>query len=251
MLILGSFRSSAQDARFIIEADPDVNFGAVETVRKQLSLGLKVLRTLPIPLREDRWPVTVNLYPYNGVSNASGGQGPINLFGVGRRNSAIIHELTHVLTGYRGRGGDAHWVSEGFATYIQDEHGRPTFPTRGQAHGLARLIFDRGIGIPMTDLMKARRRTAYFGRRVDAWTRWRAYALSASLTRFLIERDGMQKFAGLYARRSDDDQEKAVAEIYGKPTAEIIGEWKRSIARQNLDMRAAERAFNLFARVFR
>lgn len=250
-LVLAGCGTAPQDQRFIIHNYGDIAVGDVNRIRAELDAGLAALKKLPVALLEDKFPVTVYLYSRGGISNSTGGGGPINLFGVGSRNPAAVHELAHVLTGYRGIGGDAHWIGEGFATWVQDEYGARAYPTRGHAHGLARIIFERDTPLPMTDVMRDRRRRGPFGRDADAWTRWRAYAEAASFARYLIETGGLETFLKLYARRGDADQEAAIAAVYGKPANAVIADWRRFIAGYNADRAGAERAYALLTRNLR
>jgi hypothetical protein len=250
-LILMGCQTAHKDAQFVIYSHGDIDAGEVAQVRSQLMVGLSALRQLPISLYENRFPITVHLYTTRGISNASGGQGPIHFYGVGRRNPAIVHELTHVLTGYQSLGGDAHWSSEGFASYMQDKHGRRSYPTRKRPHELAKLILERGQAMPVLNLLQAKNRTSYFNLKADLWTGWKAYVLSTSFTHYLIEKFTIQKFVKIYDRRSNSDQLGELNAIYGKQAKVLVAEWREFVTGLNSRMAPAERTFNFFSRIFR
>jgi hypothetical protein len=113
---------TAAGGLFSIENHAGFSDNHVAHVTSELETGIRALKALGVPLRTEKFPITVHLKRGRGISRSYHGRGPIVLHRVAGRRSPIIHELTHMLAGYTWSHG--HWTTEGFASYMQDKYGK-------------------------------------------------------------------------------------------------------------------------------
>jgi hypothetical protein len=223
VLLLGACATTSpphQDERFIIHNPGGFTAAEVRRVRAQLEVGARALERYIGPPLARKFPVAVNLNAGRGVSHSYGGQGAIELYWVREGRAPIVHELTHVLAGYRSANG--HWTQEGFASYMQDRYGEDiAFPTQRVAHALVKALREDGSLLPMLEVMKDRSRGRYFGLGTP-WVRWVAYTQSTSFCTYLIERYGAERFFKLY-----DLPVEAIdfTGLYGKMAEALVDEW--------------------------
>jgi hypothetical protein len=221
---------SYRDERFIINNLGGFPDAEVQRVRAQLEVGARALERYIGPPPARKFPVAVNVNPGRGVSHSYGGQGAIELYWVREGRAPIVHELTHVLAGYRSANG--HWTQEGFASYMQDRYGEDiAFPTQRMAHALVKVLREDGSLLPMLEVMKDRSRGRYFGLGTP-WERWVAYTQSTSFCTYLIERYGAERFFKLY-----DVPVEAIdfTGLYGKMAEALVDEWLGHVAQLPAD----------------
>jgi hypothetical protein len=233
-----TYGPALRDERFTLVNHGNFTSTELQRVRAQLEVGVAALERCIGPIPARKFPVVVNLRPGRGVSHSYGGQGAIELYWVHERRAPIVHELTHVLAGYTSANG--HWTQEGFASYMQDQYGEDeAFPTQKMAHALVKVIRREGSFLPMLDVMRDRARGKYFGLGTP-WERWLAYTQSTSLTSYLIETYGVEKFLKIY-----DQPVEAVdfAGVYGKSVDALIDDWSRFVTELPGDTSAARAVY--------
>ena len=226
------------DGRFVIENDGGLSDDQVTRVIGELNAGLTALKNLGVPLRTEKFPITVHLKGGRGLSRSYHGRGPIVLHRIAARRSPIVHELTHMLAGYTRANG--HWTTEGFASYMQDSFGGDiAYPTHRQPHELIRVVLDEGPALPMADIMRDRKRQKYFGKQ-NLWHRFLAYAQSSSFCKYLIDTYGVKKFLSIYDRPYEDQDFEAV---YGQSGQALANEWQAYLRSQDFDVTRAKRIY--------
>lgn len=233
-----TYGPAIRDERFTIVNHGNFTATELQRVRAQLEVGLGALERFIGPVPARKFPVVVNLRPGRGVSHSYGGQGAIELYWVHEVRAPIIHELTHVLAGYTSANG--HWSQEGFASYMQDRYGEDdAFPTQKMAHALVKVIRREGTFLPMLDVMRDRARGKYFGLGTP-WERWLAYTQSTSLTHYLIEAYGAEKFLAIYDRPVEAMD---FGGVYGTSVEALIEEWSRFVTELPGDTAAARTVY--------
>lgn len=231
-------QAGQDSAKFIIQNDAGFADFHVTRVIKELNVGVETLTKLGVPLRVEKFPITIQLKRGRGISRSYHGRGPIVLHRIAGRRSPIIHEVTHVLAGYTRASG--HWTTEGFASYMQDKYGEDiAYPTRRQPNALMRVILDENAALPMIDVMRDRRRQNFFGKR-SLWDRFLAYAQSSSFVKYLIDTYGIKKFLAIY---DIPFEEQNFESVYAKAAPSLVTEWQNHILTQDLDTTRARKIY--------
>jgi hypothetical protein len=230
--------SDAINDQFLIDNQDGLAEEHVTRVISELDAGYTALKKLGIPLRTEKFPITVRLKTGQGISRSFHGRGPIVLYRVAIKRSAIIHEVTHMLAGYTRANG--HWTTEGFASYMQDNYGGDiAYPTRRRPYELMRVILDEGVALPMENIMRERRRQNHFSMK-NKWNRFLAYAQSSSFCTYLIDTYGIKKFFAIYDQPYEDQDFKTV---FGRSGPDLVTAWQTHIRTQNFDLRRARRMY--------
>ena len=231
-------QTSHNGARFVIVNHGEFSPHHVAHVKSELQSGFRALKALGIPLRTEKFPITVHMKRDRGISRSYHGRGPIVLHRIAGRRSPIIHELTHMLAGYTWAHG--HWTAEGFASYMQDQYGKDTaYPTRRLPHEIMRVILENNAALAMLEVMKDRRRKNFFGKG-SLWHRFLAYAQSSSLVKYLIESHGIQKFLAIYDKPYEAQD---FGSVYGISASSLVAAWHGHVRRQPLKLEKARRIY--------
>ena len=229
---------TAAGGLFSIENHAGFSDNHVAHVTSELETGIRALKALGVPLRTEKFPITVHLKRGRGISRSYHGRGPIVLHRVAGRRSPIIHELTHMLAGYTWSHG--HWTTEGFASYMQDKYGKDiAYPTRRLPHELMRLILEENSALPMLEVMRDRRRKNFFGKG-NLWHRFLAYAQSSSFCKYLIDTHGITKFLAIYDKPFE---EQDFQPVYGQPAPALVTAWHTHIHAQRFDLDRARQIY--------
>jgi hypothetical protein len=143
-----------------------------------------------------------------------------------RSNAPTIHEMTHIFAPNANR-----FLAEGLAVYAHDYlGGPPAFPNFGRPLPVARQIAEKADIVALDRLATP----AMFELR-GALPRRDSYLAGGSFVRFLIERDGMEKFRHLYAltpfvpgKRNAGDPARWQT-VYGVSLDQLANEWRTRI----------------------
>lgn len=231
---------AATSEQFIIHNEGRFSGSQVYRVIQQLNVGLDGIRAEGLPVRDGVFPVAVHVKAGRGISRTAHGRGPIILFHTARKASPIIHELVHMLVGYKAY--LSHWSPEGLASYLQDKYGEDrAFPTEKMAHELVRVILEKGRLLPMARVMRDRKRQDVFGM-ASTFNRWLAYTQSASFVSYLMQTYGTAKFIAVYNKPYEITPFRRV---YGKTARQLVGEWRQFLTArtQPLDQARQRYAF--------
>jgi hypothetical protein len=126
---------------------------------------------------------------------------------------SIVHELTHVVAASAYR--PDRFYDDGLAVYLQSRFGvASSYPNFGRDlhRETARAAADAGGNLPLAEAEAARNAST------SGDQRRLAYLQEGSFTRFLIERDGVDKYLRVFFGES-------LEEVYGKDLAVLEAEW--------------------------
>jgi len=131
---------------------------------------------------------------------------------------SVVHEVTHVVaaSAYRPN----RFYDDGLAVYLQTKFGvASSFPDFGRdLHQETVATAEKSGGfLPLAETEKTRRTTR------DSDLRRLAYLQEGSFTRFLIERDGVEKYLRVYFGESLED-------VYGQDLEALEDEWRALLA---------------------
>jgi hypothetical protein len=152
--------------------------------------------------------------------------------GVKKRNSAVMHEITHIIAPNYNR-----FLAEGLAVYVQEKFQSNEAPP----------IFGRDLHkgtseqqpIPLVALIKETKDTAYFWSRkmVQSQQQRSAYFHAGSLVRFLIEHESfgkdeatrLEKFKRFYGLADRHQRQEIFEAVYGVSLVELESMWRSYI----------------------
>lgn len=133
---------------------------------------------------------------------------------------SVVHEVTHVVAVSAYRGVPNRFYDDGLAVYLQTKFGTASsYPDFGQdLHEVTvQVAKEHGGFLPLEITERTRRwSNSQLERRL-------AYLQEGSFTRFLIERDGVEKYWQIY--RGEDP-----VEVVGKSREELWTEWLEVLA---------------------
>jgi hypothetical protein len=149
------------------------------------------------------------------------------LIRVQERNAASLHEIVHIYAPNGNR-----FLAEALAVYAHDLlGGRPAHPNGGRdIHQMAKPLAAK-ISLPAVDRIPTPVPLSRSDYKEDD-----VYIVGGSFVRFLVERDGMEKFRTLYALtplvpgEQKSGSPERWREVYGKPLEELGQEWQAFLA---------------------
>lgn len=159
---------------------------------------------------------------YNGV---------IDLYNIGEHNEFLVHELAHALLGYDFK--DAgYFTLDGLAMYLEKQitNKDPGIYFNHTSHELMSFLKEKDVEIPTEELIDPENSIKINDYRNEGIDRWLFYSKADSISTFLIEEYGMEKFMKIY---NQEDLLTKVEQTYGKPFRELEQEWIRFLGKIN------------------
>lgn len=214
LLISGCSLSSAVVKRpnFIVEYAGVTGVEAQELADQAERTGRKVADFLGVSLSG---PIRIRIDPNQEIPFATK-EGAILLppDRIYRKQSAVTHEITHVIA--RSAGRPDRFLDEGLGVYMQERFGEdPSYPNFGRNLHRLTLEVAGGVGglIPLTKVESARQASKI------GPERQLAYLEEGSFVKYLIEQYGIQRFMAMYRGQTS-------GWTYGKSLTELEQEWK-------------------------
>lgn len=217
---------------FTLKNEIDASKGVMESLKE------RVLDAYNIVERSIETPYTpqdeINIYFETGVEASTGFNRDITLYAKDIDKYPIIHEMTHTILGYGGKDGKlfdgtrGFLTQEGFAVYLQDEHGFSY--TKSGSDALMKILLSENKIFPLERLIKPVPSQRYFrpsARKASPELIMNlSYAHAGSFIHYLIDEFGMDKFEVVY---NQEDLSEALEETYDKTVSELEKDWHEHI----------------------